>query len=137
MIYLSARELRRALELDDTADLRAWLARLQDLGLVQHSGRTQATRYFVRPELLGGVGLDEQTTLGHMEPHRLRELILEDLRRFPDSGRADIHRRIGPEINEKRLSRALRELVDQGQLVAEGKTRWTTYCIAPDQGQRS
>ena len=33
-------------------DLRPWLDRLCEWGLVGQSGRTQATRYFVKPELL-------------------------------------------------------------------------------------
>lgn len=127
---LSAAELAKRLELPDTASLRPWLARLPELGLVEHAGRTKATRYFVPPSLLRAAGLDTLTTLKRMQPHRLRALILEDLGRFPDSGRADIHRRIGPEIHAKTLARAIDALVEAGNVLATGERRWRTYRLA-------
>ncbi len=76
-------------------------------------------------------GLDERTTLTRVQPHRLRALILEDLERFPGSGRGDIHRRIGPEIHTKTLARPLEALLKDGQIVASGERRWRTYRLGP------
>jgi len=76
-----------------------------------------------------------QTTL--VQPHRLRALILEDLERFPDSGRADIHRRIGPEIHEKAVARALEALLSEQAIVAAGERRWRTYRLADAKGHES
>lgn len=131
---LSAAELARHLELDDTAALRPWIGRLLERELVRQSGRTRATRYFVPPTLLRSAGLDRQTTLALMQPHRLRALILEDLERFPGSGRNDIHRRIGPEIHSRTVTRALAALVAEGLVEASGETRWRTYRLAGPQG---
>jgi ATP-dependent DNA helicase RecG len=131
---ISASELAEELELPDTAALRPWLGRLLTWGLVNQSGRTNARRYFVPPALLREAGLDALTTLKRVQPHRLRALILEDLERFPDSGRADIHRRIGPEIHEKALARALDALLGQGAIVAVGDRRWRKYRLAEDKG---
>ncbi len=39
----------------------------------------------------------------------------------------DIHRRVGPEIPDRSLRRALEALVDDGQLVGTGETRWRKY----------
>lgn len=77
---LSAQELTDRLEIDDA---RSWIERLLEVGLVEQTGRTKATRYFVPPALLRAAGLDGRTTLKRMEPHRLRALVLEDLRRYP------------------------------------------------------
>lgn len=126
---VSASELAEELELDTSA-LRSWLGRLLAWGLVEQSGRTNATRYFVPPALLREAGLDALTTLTRVQPHRLRALILEDLERFPDSGRADIHRRIGPEIHEKTLSRALDALLSEGAIASTGERRWRRYRLA-------
>jgi hypothetical protein len=68
-------------------------------------------------------------------PHRLRALIVEDLERFPDSGRVDIHRRIGPEIHPKAVMRALDALVEEETVVAIGERRWRKYRLAPVHGQ--
>jgi ATP-dependent DNA helicase RecG len=90
----------------------------------------------VPPALLREVGLDALTTLTRVQPHRLRALILEDLERFPDSGRADIHRRIGPEIHEKAVARALDALLTEGAIVSIGERRWRKYRLPADKGHR-
>ena len=126
---LAAAELAEQLELPGPSALRPWLGRLLEWDLVEQSGRTRATRYFVPPMLLRAAGLDALTTLKRVQPHRLRALILEDLERFPDSARSDIHRRVGPEIPERTFRRAVEGLVEAGQLVATGANRWRTYRV--------
>ena len=124
-------ELAARLELEGDERLRDWLGRLVDLGLVKRSGRTTATRYAVPPELLRASGLDLQTTLTSVQPHRLRALILEDLERYPDSSLGDVHRRVGKEIPERTFRRAMVELVERGKVLAQGEFRWRTYRAAP------
>ncbi len=131
---VSTSDLVNRLALDDARQLRSWVARLCDIGLVEQAGRTRPTRYFVPPAILRSAGLDLKTTLSRVQPHRLRALILEDLQRFPDSGRHDIHRRIGSEIHEKAVSRMLTELVAEGVVVAEGERRWRKYRSSAAQG---
>lgn len=133
---LTATELATRLELDDTNALRRWIDRLVDLGLVEQSGRTKAVRYFVPPQLLRGAGLDARTTLARIPPHRLRELVLEDLRRFPHSGRPDIQRRIGAEIHPKAVKRMLDLLISEGAIEAVGERRWRRYQLAQANGQK-
>ncbi|MCK4302752.1 MAG: hypothetical protein KAY24_00770 [Candidatus Eisenbacteria sp.] len=124
---LSAAELTRALELPDPASLQAWISRLLDLGLVEQSGRTRATRYFVPANLLQDVDLDGPTTLRRIEPHWLRALILEDVTRYPDSAASAIHRRVGAEIPERTFRRGLEDLVSKGLLTAVGERCWRRY----------
>jgi len=124
---LSASELAEDLELPDPSALRPWLGRLVELGLIEQSGRTSATRYFVPPALLREAGLDAQTTLKRVQPYRLRALILEDLERFPDSPSKEVHRRVGPEIPDRTFRRALEALVENGQVKSTGGTRWRKY----------
>lgn len=126
---LSVSELADELELADTAELRQWLGRLIEWNLVDQSGRTKATRYFVQPAVLRGAGLDALTTLSRIQPPRLRALILEDLERYPGSRRRDIHRRVGGEIPERTFRRALQELLIAGHVEATGETRARTYRV--------
>jgi len=128
---LSAIELAARLELDGPAALRSWIARLLELGLVERSGRTAATRYFVHPSLLRVAGLDRRTTLRRVQPHRLRALIVEDLERFPDSSISDIHRRVGPEVPGRTVKRALDRLIAEGRLEPKGARRWRRYRVCP------
>jgi ATP-dependent DNA helicase RecG len=81
----------------------------------------------VSPVLVRSVGLDRRTTLVRVEPHRLRALLLEDLKRYPDSQRGDIHRRVGPEIHAKTISRALNTLIADGLVGLDGEKRWRKY----------
>ncbi len=130
---LTARELATRLELAHADELQAaWLGRLLTLGLVQSTGKTQATRYFVAPALLKGSGLDGKTTLTRMEPHRLRALIVEDLARYPDSSSGDINRRVGPEVPYRSLKRALDELTENGQVQHKGQLRGRRYRLKQD-----
>jgi ATP-dependent DNA helicase RecG len=127
---LSATELTRELEIKESEELKAWLGRLPKLGLINQSGRTSSTRYFVPPELIRKAGLDGKTTLVRVEPYRVQQLILEDLERYPNSSRLDIHRRIGEEIPLAVVRRALKKLTDEGRVKGEGVKRWRTYRLS-------
>ncbi|OPY68469.1 MAG: Divergent AAA domain protein [Syntrophorhabdus sp. PtaU1.Bin050] len=124
---LTARELCRLLELPSVDGLHVWLGRLPEWGLVQSSGRTQATRYFVSPGILRRMDFSAATTLRRIEPHRLRALILEDLRRYPNSAIGDVNRRIGPEIPYKQAKRALDRLIAERKVIYEGERRGRRY----------
>ena len=93
-------------------------------------GRTQATRYFVKPDLLRSLAFPAVTTLKRIEDHRLRALVLEDLGRYPQSSIGDIQQRIGPEIARRRLQSTLAHLVDNGEIRMQGVRRWTRYSLA-------
>ena len=130
---LTARELAAHLELPNTEVLRgSWLGRLMALGLVQSSGKTQATRYFVQPDWLKGAGLDGRTTLKRMEPHRLRALVVEDLSRYPGSSSAEVQQRVAPELDQRTIRRALEELHATGVVRYQGERRWRRYWYEPN-----
>lgn len=124
---LTARELTTALELPSVEALQSWLRRLLDWHLVQSAGRTQATRYFVDPGLLRSLEFTGETTLKRIEPHRLAALVLEDLRRYPESAISAIHKRVGGEIHPKQVKRALEDLIERGAVRFEGNNRWRRY----------
>ncbi len=128
---MTARELVATLELAAVEALHPWLSRLTDWGIVCSAGRTQATRYFVDPQLLRSLKFSTETTLKRIEPHRLSALILEDLRRYPRSAIGDIHQRIGAEINPRQIKRALDALNSRGEVLFEGNRRWRRYWAAP------
>jgi ATP-dependent DNA helicase RecG len=128
---LTAQELAGMLELPSVDALQSWLGRLQGLYLVGTSGRTRATRYFIDPEILRSLDFTLRTSLKRIEPHRLEALILEDVKRYPQSKRGEIRKRIGAEITESRLKRSLAFLVQSGKLVKEGERAGSRYRL-PD-----
>lgn len=124
---LTARELVKALELPSVEALQPWLKRPLDWQLVRSAGRTQATRYFIEPQLLRNLDFSGATTLKRIEPHRLLALIVEDVGRYPHTRIGEIHRRIGPEIPRSRIRRGLEQLVRDGKLRQEGVRSGTRY----------
>lgn len=129
---LTARELATLLEVGSTDELAPWFGRLLTLDLVQSSGRTQATRYFVDPGLLRDSGIKLPTTLKRIEPHRLLELVREDLRRYPNSKIGEISERIGAEVSRSQLKRALADLVKQGVVLMEGERNRARYYLTAE-----
>lgn len=124
---MTARELVAALELPTVEALTPWLKRLLDWQLVHSSGRTQAMRYFVAPDLLQALDFQGTTTLKRIEPHRLAALVMEDLRLYPASAISAVHQRVGAEIHPKQIKRAIDELVSRGEVRFEGEKRWRRY----------
>jgi ATP-dependent DNA helicase RecG len=129
---MTARELAASLETAGAQGLVPWLGRLPDLGLVKSAGRTKGTRYFVDPALLRDSGVKLATSLKRIEPHRLLELVREDLRRYPRSKIGEISARIGPEVNRSQLRRALADLVRSGVSTMEGQRNGARYQLAAD-----
>jgi ATP-dependent DNA helicase RecG len=124
---LTARELTKTLELATVDAVQPWLKRLLEWHLVQSTGRTQATRYFIDPGLLRNLDFVGGTTLKRIEPHRLLALIVEDVGRYPQSKIGDIHQRIGLEIPRSRIRRGIEQLVKSDKLQSEGVRSGTRY----------
>lgn len=129
---LTAIDLCRQVEVASADALKPWLGRLLVLDLVRTSGRTKGQRYFVDPSLLRGAKVPAVTTLARIEPHRLRALVLEDLRRYPASAIGEVHRRVGAELARAQLKRVLADLVRRGELQMAGVKRAARYSLAGD-----
>ncbi len=124
---MTARELAAVLETAGAEALVPWLGRLVELGLVQSAGRTKGTRYFVDPVMLRDSGLKLATSLKRIEPHRLLELVREDLRRYPRAMIGEINARVGSEVLRSQLKRAISDLVKSGAVIMEGKRAGARY----------
>jgi ATP-dependent DNA helicase RecG len=127
---MTARELATLLDVENTDELASWFGRLLKVHLIQSTGRTQATRYFVDPGLLRDAGITLPTTLKRIEPHRLQELVREDLRRYPQSKIGEISKRIGPEVNRPQLKRTLADLVKLGVVLMAGARNGARYRLS-------
>ena len=124
---LTAIELVKTLELARTEDLKFWIGRLKEWGLVNTRGKTKATEYFVEPTVLRTLEFKGDTTLKGIERHRLRELILRDLEIYRKASISQIHGRIGKEIPRRKLRRELAELVKANEIGSQGVKRGTVY----------
>lgn len=127
---MTARQLADALELPDAFAVTAWVQPLMDAGVVSQTGRTKGTRYYIDPVILRHTEFPTHTTLSRIESPRLQALILEDLKRHPNSAFGEIHQRIGREIAIHQVRRQLQALLDESQIKAEGVNRWRRYWLA-------
>jgi len=124
---IKALELAAMLELAGVEELKPWLDRLLEFGIVDKSGRTRGTKYFVKPSVMESLDMPTQTDLARIEPHRLRELVIEDLQRHPGSSIGQIRKRIGTEIDQKKVKRAIDVLIKEGRLSYHGEKKGRKY----------
>lgn len=127
---LKALQLAEHLELSDANKLKPWLGRLLEFGLVQSTGRTRATRYFVAPNVFREFDITPETRLDRIEPHRLQALLIEDLERFPDSAMGEIRKRIGEEIPYKQVKRSMDALIKEDRIVSKGANKGRRYSLS-------
>lgn len=125
----TATELSKILTQNQEQGLRNWLGKLLEYELVVQSGKGKGTQYAVNPEFIRQVQFKTKTNLKNIEDHRLEELIYKDVKAYPNSSFGDIHGRIGMEINEHKVRRTIRLMVENGSLRSEGQRRWTKYSI--------
>ena len=129
---LTAIELVKTLELARAEELKFWIGRLKDWGVVNTRGRTKATEYFVEPTVLRTLEFQGGTTLKGIERHRLRELILRDLEIYRNASISQIHNRIGKEIPRRKLQHELKLMVQAGDIGKQGQRKHTVYlCTKP------
>lgn len=126
---LSATEFSGILNLTQPNAIRDWMGRLSDLGLIKSKGKTKGMVYFVNPEFLRKVGFKGKTNLKKIEVHRLRELIIEDLRTYPESSLSDIHPRIGKEIKIEIVRKQLNKLIAEKIVLRRGGRKFRTYSL--------
>jgi ATP-dependent DNA helicase RecG len=127
---MTVRELAQSLDLKDTGTVAQWIGRLLAWHIIQQTGRTKGTRYFIDPGILRKMDFPSQTSLTRIEPHRLLALIEEDLQRHPWSSFGEIHQRIGPEIPAHQMRKQIRHLVEEKKIIHKGKNRWRRYAVS-------
>jgi len=126
---LTAIEFSNKLALREEYDVQDWLGKLQDFELIQAKGRTKGRAYFVNKKYLKELEFEGKTNLREIEPHRLRELLYEDLKTYGKSAISDIHNRVGSEIRRRTIRTQLQNLIDAGRIDKSGKKKGTKYFI--------
>lgn len=126
---VSAIDLSIMLNVTKQNGLQNWLGRLLNFELILSKGKTKGTFYYVNPEFLRSSDFIEKTNLKRIEPHRLQELIYEDLKNYPESPISEINKRIGEEIKQRSLKAKLDEMIENDLICKVGEKRWTIYSI--------
>lgn len=127
---VTARELEKLLELNNSDELRPWLQHLIRQGLVISCNvRSRGLEYRVNSTLLQKSEFRGKTSLKRIEDYRLKELIIEDLKLYKEARIGDIQERIGSEISEKRVKAQILGLEEDGIIGRRGSNRWATYYL--------
>ncbi len=126
---LTSIEFSDLLGLESDESIRNWIGRLAKWNLIKTRGRTKGTTYYVDPDVLKKLDFKGLTNLKNIEPHRLQQLIIEDLKRYSPSSIGEIHERIGLEIPRRKLRHQLKKLSDEGVVSKTGERKHTVYSI--------
>jgi len=126
---LTAQEMIKFLELNDTTELKHWLGKLVENGLIKTKGRTKGTEYFVESGLLRKLDFKGKTSLKGIESHRLQELIRRDLEIYKVAGISEIHQRIGTEIPRRKIEYELKRMVENDEIGTEGEKKHRKYLL--------
>ena len=128
---VAATDLVRLLQLKDCdgGRLRHYVDRLSDLEIILSRGTGKGTQYVINPRLIDNANLNIPTTLKTIEPHTLKALVEEDLKRHPESSVADIAGRL-PDIEIKDIRKAIYDMNRRGLLINSGGRSNRRYSLA-------
>ena len=124
---IAQHESLSAANLKNRNELSPWLNRLVDESIVGTFGKNRGKEYRVCSNILKESGYKGQTSLKRIEPYRIRELIIEDLKIYECASLRDIQQRIGDEISYQKLWKQLDNMIKEDILESTGKNRWTKY----------
>lgn len=123
---VSAELLSKKLQLQEADRLRSYVDILCSKGVILTRGRGRGTKYYVNPVVFSNSKANIQTTLKTIEPYRLKELILQDLKYHPSSLVSEISERL-PDVPFKELQRKVRRMATDGELAFSGGRKYRKY----------
>ena len=125
-IYAS--ELIKELQLTEQDRLRSYIEPLVSNGIVSAKGVGRGTKYEISPYFLKQSKVQSQTTLKTIEPYRLKALIMEDLRFYPNSTIAEMANRL-PDVEYSELEKMVRIMARKGEIIPIGGRKYRKYAV--------
>lgn len=125
---ISSESLSRKLQLRESDRLRSYVEILCTKNIVLTRGRGKGTKYYVNPDIISNSRANLKTTLKTIEPYRLRELILQDLKYHPRSLVSEMSDRL-PDIPFTDLQKCVRKMATEWALVYEGGRKYRRYSL--------
>jgi ATP-dependent DNA helicase RecG len=122
-------QLTKELQLTDEDRLRSYVNRLSDQGIIISRGIKKGTEYLINPKLIASSKINIKPSLKVIEPHRLKALIEEDLKLYPNSKSADIQKRIS-DLPIEDIRKCLSNLEKEGVIATDGVKKGKVYFLA-------
>jgi len=132
---ITAVDFSHLIQSQNDKQIKNWLGRLLELEIIKTKGKTKGTQYYVNPKILKNTKHLQQTSLKHIQEHRLEALILTDLERFGKSSIGEIHQRIGKDIPLRKLRSILYLMVKNYKITATGAKKGRKYFIDKNEGK--
>ena len=123
---LYASELTKELQLTEQDRLRTYVDTLLTNEIVITKGIGKGTKYEISPSFLNKTKVQSPTTLKTIEPHRLKALILEDLRFYPNSSIAEMATRL-PDVEYVELAKTVHKMAQKGEIMPIGGRKYRRY----------
>jgi len=123
---ISSESLSKKLQLRESDRLRSYVEILCTKNIVMTRGRGKGTKYYVNPDVISNSRANLKTTLKTIEPYRLRELILQDLKYHPHSLVSEMSERL-PDVPFTDLQKCVRKMAAEGALAYEGGRKYRRY----------
>jgi ATP-dependent DNA helicase RecG len=124
-----ATQLSKELQLSDEDRLRSYISKLMEQAVITTRGNKKATEYLINPKLIANAKINIKPTLKIIEPHRLKALIEEDVKIYPNSKMSDIQRRL-PDILTGDIQKCVYKMVKENMLQVQGAKTNRTYSLA-------
>lgn len=121
-------QLSLKLQLNQEDKLKYWLGSLLDKSIIVSRGIKKGTEYLLNPDLFAQAKLNLTPSLKTIEPHKLKALILEDVKYNGFSKMTQIQERLSEAIPED-VRKTVYKMVEAGDLAALGAKRNRTYGI--------
>ena len=127
---VNATDLVKYLQLTENGRLRPYVDALVDNGIVITRGVKKGTQYLINPKLIKAARVNLPTTLKTIEPYRLKALIEEDLRKYPNSLLSEIASRL-IDVDRSDIQKQIYSMVRHGKLVTTGSRTNRRYSLKP------
>ena len=108
--------------------LRFYVDILCSNNIVMTRGRGKGTKYYVNPDIISNSRANLRTTLKTIEPYRLRELILQDLKYHPHSLVSEMNERL-PDVPYAELQKCVRKMANEKVVIFEGGRKYRRYLL--------
>lgn len=122
-------ELTKILQLPEEERLRHWYTNLVDKGILVTHGKGKGNAFLINPKLLSDSRLNLTPSLKTVEPYVLEQLILTDLKNYPNSSIGEIDQRI-KDVSKGELQKIIYKLTRAGVIVGEGSRTYRKYRLA-------
>ncbi len=121
-------ELTKILQLPEEVRLRSWCDKLIGRNILLTQGKGKGNAFLINPKLMADSKLNLSPSLKTLEPYVLEQLILTDIKNYPNSSIADIDSRI-KDIPKKDLQKTIYKLVRNGNLKTFGSKTYRKYSL--------